>query len=375
MSPKKTNTQANGFGKFVSNAWKRYSFIFVFAIILIVYVFTIQANGNVFNWGHIASILSSQNTVIVGTIALGMAMVIITGQIDLSVGSALVLCSGATIMVFNLTDSVILTLLAALAAGAVCGFINGALAGYAKMPPFIVTLGTMLIYRSLTLSFVREIDPAVTGSSSSQFAMLSENSHYDFLRMQFGTGSVSGIAVPYITFVFVAVMILFVFISKKTKYGKSVYAVGSNEKASHLAGVNIQWVKVSVFIVTGILVGLASFIQACKIGNVTPASSGKSYEMYAIAAVVLGGINMAGGKGNILGVFFGALSYTTINFIIVSIPSLSTDIQDTFQGLVLIIVILIQTIGPVIKERFLDIRKRMESKKFTADQSIDKADM
>jgi len=117
-----------------------------------------------------------------------------------------------------------------------------------------------------------------------------------------------------------------------------------------------------VFVIVGILVGLGSFIQACKIGNVTPASSGKSYEMYAIAAVVLGGINMSGGKGNLLGVFFGALSYTTINFIIVSVPSLSTDIQDTFQGLVLIAVILVQTVGPVIKERLIDFNKRRKTK-------------
>ena len=80
--------------------------------------------------------------------------------------------------------------------------------------------------------------------------------------------------------------------------------------------------------------------------------------MYAIAAVVLAGINMAGGRGNMLGVIFGALSYTTINFIIVSIPGLSVDIQDTFQGLVLITVILIQTVGPVIKENFRRARKR-----------------
>ena len=99
-------------------------------------------------------------------------------------------------------------------------------------------------------------------------------------------------------------------------------------------------------------------LQACKIGNVTPASSGVSYEMYAIAAVVLAGVNMAGGKGNLVGVIFGALSYTTINFIIVSIPGLSVDIQDTFQGLVLIVVILIQTVGPVIKENIQRAKKR-----------------
>lgn len=157
---------------------------------------------------------------------------------------------------------------------------------------------------------------------------------------------------------FLFVAILFILISKKTKYGKSVYAVGSNEKSARLAGINVTWVKISVFIITGMLVGVASILQACKIGNVTPASSGVSYEMYAIAAVVLAGINMAGGRGNMLGVIFGALSYTTINFIIVSIPGLSVDIQDTFQGLVLITVILIQTVGPVIKENFRRARKR-----------------
>ena len=349
-----------------ASAWRSYSFIFVFAIILLVYVFTILANGNAFRWGHIAAILSSQNTVIVGLSALGMALVIITGQIDLSVGSALVLSTGVTIMVFNTTDSILMTLLAGIAAGGVCGLFNGLLVGYAKMPPFIVTLGTMLIYRSLTLSFVRSIDPAITGSSSSQFSMISENRNYDLLRKGFGTGSLAGVSIPYITFVFVAVMLLVLFISRSTKYGKRVYAVGSNEKAAHLAGVNVQRIKVSVFLVTGILVGLASFVQACKIGNVTPASSGKSYEMYAIAAVVLGGVNMAGGRGNLLGVFFGALSYTTINFIIVSIPSLSTDIQDTFQGLVLILVILVQTVGPVLKERLRDFRNRHRAPKVPA---------
>ena len=292
--------------------------------------------------------------------ALGMALVIITGQIDLSIGSSLVLTTSATILAFNVTNSILVMILTALVVGSLCGLINGLLVGLAKMPPFIVTLGTMLIYRSLTLSFVRTMDSSVTGSNSSQFAMIRTNSKYNFLRMQFGTGKleIGGFSIPYITFVFLLMVILFVVISKKTKYGKSVYAVGSNEKSAHLAGINTTFVKISVFVITGFLVGVASFLQACKIGNITPASSGQSYEMYAIAAVVLGGINMAGGRGKMLGVLFGALSYTTINFIIVSIPSLSVDIQDTFQGLVLIIVILIQTAGPVIKESIQTARRR-----------------
>ena len=350
----------NSFGSVAGRIWSQYSFIFVLIIIMIAYSFTISANGNTFKWSHIAAILGSQNTCIVGTMALGMAFVIITGQIDLSIGSALVLCTGVTIMTFNVTNSIPLMILAALASGALCGAVNGVLVGCAKMPPFVVTLGTMLIYRSLTLSGVRSIDPAISGSSSSQFAMISDNSNYEFLRMKFGTGKLAlgSFSIPYITFVFVLMVIIFVIIANRTKYGKSVYAVGSNEKSARLAGINTTWVKVSVFILTGLMVGVASVIQACKIGNVTPASSGQSYEMYAIAAVVLAGINMAGGRGNMLGVIFGALSYTTINFIIVSIPALSVDIQDTFQGLVLIIVILIQTIGPVIKESIQRAKKR-----------------
>lgn len=365
MANNKTNNKSGvNIGKMLMQSWSRYSYIFVLLIILIVYAVTINAGGNNFNSRHITGILSSQNTVIVGTIAIGMALVIITGQIDLSVGSALVLCTGVTILVYNMTNgNVFLMILTALAAGLLCGLINGLLVGLAKMPPFIVTLGTMLIYRSLTLSFVREIDPAYTGSSSSQFSMLSDMASYDFLRMKFGTGSlkIGNIQLPYITFLFVALTIFFIFMMSKTKFGKSIYAVGSNEKTSHLTGISVQWVKVSVFVITGLLVGIASFIQACKIGNVTPASSGTSYEMYAIAAVVLGGVNMAGGRGKILGVFFGALSYTTINLIIVSIPQLSTDIQDTFQGIVLIAVIFIQTVGPVIREKFVELRKRAQN--------------
>ncbi len=348
------------FGETLSKAWSQYSFIFVMVIVMVAYAFTIKSNGNIFKWSHIAAILGSQNTCIVGTMALGMALVIITGQIDLSIGSSLVLTTGVTIMVFNTTDSIPLMILAGLATGALCGAINGLLVGLAKMPPFVVTLGTMLIYRSLTLSVVRSIDPAISGSSSSQFAMNSKNSNYEFLRMKFGTGKLTlgSFSIPYITFVFVLMVVIFIILTEKTKYGKSVYAVGSNEKSARLAGISTTWVKISVFILTGLMVGVGSILQACKIGNVTPASSGVSYEMYAIAAVVLGGVSMAGGKGKIIGVIFGALSYTTINFIIVSIPALSVDIQDTFQGLVLIVVILVQTIGPVIKESFRRARKK-----------------
>jgi ribose transport system permease protein len=349
----------NGFMRATASLWRDHSYFFVFVVILVVYAITLQVNGKTFSPGHVSSILSSQNTVIVGTMAIGMALVIVTGQIDLSIGSALVLCSGVTIMVFNMTDNILLTVLAALGTGLVLGAVNGVLAAYAKIPPFIVTLGTMLIYRSLALWAVREIPPAISGSSSSQFAMKSGSASYEFMRMQFGTGSIriAGFSIPYVTILFLLCVVLFMAIAHNTKYGKAVYAVGSNHKAARLAGVNVQRIQASVFMVTGLLVGVASLIQASKVGNITPASSGRSYEMYAIAAVVLGGIAMSGGRGNVAGVLFGALSYSAIDFIIVSIPALSADIQDTFQGLVLILVILVQTAGPAVREWFASRRR------------------
>ena len=343
----------------IAALWRDHSYILIFIVILIVYAVTIETNGRTFTAGHISAILSSQNTVVVGTMAIGMGLVIITGQIDLSIGSAMVLCSGVTVVVFNTTGSIPLTILAALAAGMLLGAVNGVLAAYAKIPPFIVTLGTMLIYRSLALYAVRAIPASVTGSSSSQFAMKSSAAGYDWLRMQFGTGSlrIAGFSIPYVSLLFGVCVVAFVLIANNTKYGKAVYATGSNAKAAGLAGVHVERIRASVFVVTGLLVGVASLIQACKVGNVTPASSGRSYEMYAIAAVVLGGIAMAGGRGRILGVLFGALSYATIDFIIVSIPALSPDIQDTFQGLVLIMVILVQTAGPGIRDKLWPKRR------------------
>ena len=349
--------------KKLGKLWSKYSFIFVTFIIFIAYAYVVTSNGKNFNWGHITGILSSQNTCVVGIMALGMAMVVITGGIDLSLGSSLVVATACAIMVFNITDNIILMFITAVITGALCGLVNGLLVGYIKMPPFIATLGTQLIYRSLMLFLVRIIDVKICGSSSSQFMISTESKWYEFLKFSFGNGKLKlfSIEIPYITIVMMLMVALFVMIMTKTKFGKKIYAIGSNEKSARLAGINVEFTKCMVYVVTGMLVGVAAIIQTCKIGNVTPASSGVSYEMYCVIACVLGGINMAGGRGNLLGVAFGAISYSAVSMIIVSIPGLSVDIQNAFQGLVLITVILIQLVGPMIKEKSRQIKKRKEA--------------
>ncbi len=357
--------KGNNILKTIGALWSKYSYIFVAVIIFLGYAYVIGANGRQFNWGHISGILGSQNTCIVGVMALGMALVIITGGIDLSLGANLVLATGCSIMVYNITNSIPLMFITAVAAGAAGGLVNGLLVGYIKMPPFIATLGTQLIYRSYMLSIVREIDVNIAGSSSSQFMLLSDSKYYEFLKFNIGNGKINlgAIDFPIITLILIAFVALLMVVSKCTKFGKKVYAVGSNDKSARLAGINVELTKCLVYVCAGALVGVGAFLQACKVGSVTPASSGVSYEMYAVIACVLGGINMSGGRGNLLGVAFGAMSYSAVSMIIVNIPGLTVDIQNAFQGLVLITVILIQLVGPMIKEKIRQYKKHREGAK------------
>ncbi|WP_072524592.1 ABC transporter permease [Clostridium sp. Marseille-P3244] len=349
-------------GRYIKNFIYEYSFILVLLVILVIYSLVVSNRGYTFNWNHIAAILSSTTGAVVGIIALGMAFIIITGQIDLSVGSMLVLVGSFSVIVYNITESILLTVLFAVAAGALCGFINGALVGWGKMPPFIVTLGTMLIYRSIAEYCVTIINIDYTGSSY-KYQLLDTAAGYDVLRT-IGSGriSIGGITIPYITLVFLVLVAIMVYISSYTKYGKRVYAIGSNEKASRLTGINVDWIKISVFVICGILTGIASLIQAWKNTSITPASSGTSYEMYAIAAVVLGGVSMSGGKGKVIGILFGALSYATIDRII-SASGLDIYIQGTFQGIVLILVVLVQTLAPVISGKIKTMKQSRKNEK------------
>lgn len=333
----------------------QYSYIIVFAVIFIIYAITSQGG---LTWSGVMNIF--RHSTVIGIIGIGMGLVCLTGEIDLSVGSMLAMVSGFSVMVFNMTNNIILTLLFAIVFGAVLGLLNGVLVGAVKMPAFIVTLATMLIFRSFTQYLCQHVDKELIGGGSSVYKMSTDLSTYQSFY-QFGNGKIA--TVPIVGLILVAITVLFVFISTSTKYGKQVYAIGSNEKAASLAGINVPLVKVSVFVITGIMVGIGSFLWIAMNGSSDPATTGTSYEMYAIAAVVLGGIAMSGGKGKILGVFFGALSYTVIDKIIVALK-MDSLINDTIKGIILIIVILIQVAGPQIKEK---LQQRKIQKEYKAE--------
>ena len=313
-----------------------YSFILIFAFILIAYLII---NAGATTLSGVMNIL--RHSAVVGIMAFGMGLVIITGGIDLSVGSMLAMIGGLGVVAFNASNSIFLTLLTVLAVGCALGFFNGILIGKVKMPPFIVTLATMLIYRSVAQYYLRTMGLSI-------YNMTATHSAFDSIYT-FGQYKVFGV-VPMAGVILILVTVLMVFISTCTKYGKSVYAVGSNERAARLAGINVEWTQVSVYTITGTLCGLSGFMWLAMNGSVAPATIGQSNEMYAIAAVVIGGISMSGGKGKLLGVLFGAMSYTIIDKIISSL-GLDALINDTIKGSILLLAVFVQIAIPAVRAK------------------------
>ena len=339
-------------GDKIAKIWRGYSFIFVFFIIFSVYAFT--SSGLTMS----ASMNILRHSAVIGIISLGMGMICLTGEIDLSVGSMLALVSGFSVIVFNITDNIFLTLLFAVFFAAFCGGINGFLVGVVKMPAFIVTLATMLIYRSFAQYFCQNIDKKLAGGGSSVYRMINSHSSYQSMY-QFGNGKI--LLFPIVGIMLILFTVLFVYILNDTKFGKKVYAIGSSAKSAFMSGINVGLMKMLVFIIAGGMVGLASFFWIAMNASSDPATTGSSFEMYAIAAVVLGGISMSGGKGKCLGILFGSLSYTVIDKIIIALK-MNSLINDAVKGIILIVVILIQVAGPQIKQRMevMKSRKREE---------------
>ena len=335
--------------KFAGKAWSGYSFIFVFVFIFI--IFMCMAPNT--TWNGVMNIL--RHSSVIGLMAIGMGLVIITGGIDLSVGSNLALTGVVAALTFNATNSGFATFIVAVLFGTAAGAVNGLLIGKAKMPAFIVTLATMLIYRSLAQYTVR------AELSSSLIPLDAQLSGYESM-FGFGNGFVA--TIPNTGLILIAVTILFVFIANRTKYGRHVYAIGSNEKAAYLSGVKVDWIRVSVYTITGALVGLGAFLWLGMNGSVDPATIGKNNEMYAIAAVVIGGISMAGGRGKIVGVLFGAMTYTVIDKIIAA-AGVDALINDTIKGAILLAAVFLQLVGPMLRgAKFVDQVKGISEKWF-----------
>ncbi len=268
-----------------------------------------------------------KSSVFIGTIALGMTLVIISGNIDLSVGSMLGLSAAVGVVVFNSTYSVFMALLTCLFIGLLLGLFNGIFVGIAKVASFIVTLATLVGYRSLTVQY-GDGGPLIVDNDA----------YFDQLR-PIGYGKIG--ILPYLVLIFVLLTVLVWFVMTKTKFGRYVYAIGSNEKAARLTGINVELVKVAIFTITGMLTGAAAFLYITRFGSVDVATAGKSFELDVIAAVAIGGTSMAGGRGFIQGSFFGAIILYAIDAIL-SAFLVPAFVNDLIKGILILGAVLLQ---------------------------------
>ncbi|MGK9326141.1 ABC transporter permease subunit [Aerococcus urinaeequi] len=256
-------------------------------------------------------------------IAFGMTFVIITGGIDLSVGSVLALSSALMGgMIVSGIDPII-AMIIALIIGFVLGVVNGLLITKGRLAPFIATLATMTIFRGATLVYTD--GQPITG--------LGETFIFQFM----GHGYFFGIPFP-IVITLVAFAILFMLLHKMS-FGRKVLSIGGNEKASFISGVKINKIKLFVYGISGTLSALAGIILTSRLNSAQP-TAGTSYEMDAIASVVLGGTSMSGGKGRIFGTLIGALIIGTLNNGL-NLLGVSTFYQQIVKGIVIIIAVLL----------------------------------
>lgn len=276
-----------------------------------------------------------RNNAYAGVIALGMCFAIISGGIDLSVGSTLCAIGAALLYMLDEVNgplaamgitgplAYIIAIVAALAMGALMGGLNGALIAYGKLPPFIATLGTMKIFRSVTQQLTQTFNPAVPAG----------------FKAIASTRIGRQIILPILYWVIMVIIMHIIF--KKTAFGRQTIAVGSNEKAAKLSGINVAKVKMKIYALGGMMCAIGAIIYIARIGSMDFANAGAGYEMDAIAAVVVGGTSMAGGKGSLVGAFIGMLIIGVMNNILntVGVP---TFLCEAVKGLIIIFAVLLQ---------------------------------
>ncbi|MGI6851125.1 ABC transporter permease [Mesorhizobium sp. 1B3] len=266
----------------------------------------------------------TRNTTFVAIIALGMTFVIITGGIDLSVGSVLCLCSMVLAVVMHAGYSIEVGIAASIGTALLIGGFNGVLIAYLGFPPFVVTLGMLSIARSLAMV------------ASNNTVVFEFGPDHDLLLALGGGAWLFGIANPVIYMVVLALLTGFVL--RWTKFGRHVFAIGGNEHAAILTGVPVRPIKVAVYMISALSAGIAGIIQTGWLGAVTT-NIGAGMELQVIAAAVIGGANLAGGAGTAIGAIIGAALIEVIRNSL-GLLGINAFWQGTFIGGAIIVAVL-----------------------------------
>lgn len=262
-------------------------------------------------------------------IAGGEMMVIITRGIDVSVGSMLAFSGMVVGMIFrdNPGFNIFLGVFLGILIGSGLGAVNGVLIAWAKIPPIITTLGTLSVYRGLTfiVSGGRQIDP----------------NHIPTALIRWSQRGPFGLQwVPWVVIVALVVAILAAMFMRYTKRGRNIYAIGGNPDAARLRGIPVESTIFLVYLITGAAAGLAGILYASRFGFVNPGETGVGFELTVIAAVVVGGTNVFGGSGTILGVVLGSLLLGTIN-VALSVLGVASTWQLAVYGFVILLAVIV----------------------------------
>ena len=303
-----------------------------FIALVALFIIGIFVNDAFLSAGNVSNILARSS--FIGIVAIGATFVITTGGIDLSVGSMAAFISGCMILLMNalmstfdsLITIIFLAIIASAAIGALAGMINGLLTTKAKIEAFIVTLGTMGIYRSLVTYM------ADGGTLSLNFTIGDVYSEVYY-------GTLLGL--PYPVWVFLAVAIIGYVLLNMTVFGRHCFAVGSNESVAHYSAINVDRVKTATYILQGLCVSIATIIYVPRLGSAS-GQSGILWELEAIAAVIIGGTMLKGGYGRIWGTVVGALILTLIGNILNLTDAVSNYLNGAVQGVIVIVAVYLQ---------------------------------
>ncbi|EPU4924906.1 MULTISPECIES: ribose ABC transporter permease [Vibrio] len=316
-----TNTTSDNRKKLLSKEWLIEQKSLIALLFLVVVVSFL--NPNFFTVDNLLNIL--RQTSVNAIIAVGMTLVILTAGIDLSVGSVLALCGAFAATLVAMEVPVLVAVPTALLAGATLGAISGIIIAKGKVQAFIATLVTMTLLRGVTMVYTdgRPISTGFTDTADT-FAW-------------FGTGYALGIPVP--VWLMVVVFAGAWYLLNHTRFGRYVYAVGGNESATRLSGINVDRVKIGVYAICGLLAALAGIIVTSRLSSAQP-TAGMGYELDAIAAVVLGGTSLMGGKGRIMGTLIGALIIGFLNNAL-NLLDVSSYYQMIAKAVVILLAVLV----------------------------------
>jgi ribose transport system permease protein len=283
-------------------------------------------------WDNVRNMLTQAS--VVGVIAIGMTFVIATAGIDLSVGS-MVAAAGmfGGILIGDTGTSSILFIAGAIVFAVALGTVNATAIAYGRVVPFIATLAMFSIGRGLALLLNDKLPVGLLDLNGGSFGDPAA-----FSLLWFGNGRILG--VPVSVYIFLAIAIAGWVALNRTRYGRYVVAVGGNREAARIAGVPVRRIIFSVYVLSGLLAGVAAVLLCARLGSASPVS-GNLYELDAIGAVVIGGTSLAGGRATIVGTFLGVLTFALI-FSLMTQLNLSTEVQQVTKGLIVLGAVLLQ---------------------------------